>query len=159
MIKCVLPSVLVLFPFQKKKKKKKEFHSFHHHFITFLHVIEALGLDYINLYSVRQDWVLINIWEVESNRHLKMGVGSNVLMNNILIEWSMNVGGIQHLPRKQMSPRYSSAYIPSGALTSLEIKARVPSFPHSHFVGATLIYLQSLSFPPSFSWQTLACLP
>lgn len=33
----------------------KMFYSFHHHFITFLHVIEAMGWDYINLYSVRQD--------------------------------------------------------------------------------------------------------
>lgn len=58
-----------------------------------------------------------------------------------------------------MSPRYSSAYIPSGAPTSLRIKARVPHFPRPHFVGATLIYLQFLPFPPSFSWQNLACLP
>lgn len=84
--------------------KKKKFHSFHYHFITFLHVIEALGLDYINLYSVRQDWVLINIWEVVSNRHLKMGVGRNVLMNNVLIEWSMNVGGIQHYLESKCHP-------------------------------------------------------
>lgn len=50
------------------QKKKKILHSFPHHFITFLHVIEAVLLDYINLYSVRQDSVLVNIWEGESNK-------------------------------------------------------------------------------------------
>lgn len=50
-------------------QKKKIFYSFHHHFITFLHVIEAVLLDDINLSSVRQDRVLVNIREDESNKY------------------------------------------------------------------------------------------